>query len=271
MSEESGQPFRLAYVPGVTPAKWVRVWNERIENVPIELVPIPSTVGADPLRSGAADVALLRLPLERTGLSVIALYTEVSVVVVPKDHAIAAVEEVTVADLADETILHPLDDVLDWAALPGEEAFERPADTERAVSYVASEVGVLVTPQSLARLHHRRDLTYRPVVDAPSSQVGLVWPTDRTTDLVEEFVGIVRGRTANSSRGPRAGTDAGSDKGSRRGERQGSVPREAAGSKRGAGAGGAARRGSARKGASRNDSSRRSSSGKRGGSRRKRR
>jgi len=216
------QPFRLAYVPGVTPAKWVRVWNERMPEVPIELVSVEPTVGAEPLREGAADIALLRLPLLRDGLSVIPLYTETSVVVVPKEHAIAAVDEVSVADLADETVLHPLDDVLDWASLPGEEAFERPATTADAISYVASEVGVLVTPQSLARLHHRRDLTYRPVADAPSSQVGLVWLTDRTTDLVEEFVGIVRGRTANSSRGRQEKAE--EEKPTRRGERKGSTP-----------------------------------------------
>jgi len=66
---------------------------------------------------------------------------------------------------------------------------------------VAAGIGVVVVPQSLARLHHRRDVTYRPVVDAPQSQVALSWLEDRTTDLVEELIGIVRGRTVNSSRG----------------------------------------------------------------------
>ena len=37
------------------------------------------------------------------------------------------------------------------------------------------------------------------VVDAPDTQVALVWRT--TTPEVEECIGIVRGRTANSSRG----------------------------------------------------------------------
>lgn len=235
VNDESAARFRLSYVPGVTPAKWVRVWKERIPDVPIELVPIESTSGADCVRDGTADIALLRLPLERDGLSVITLYTETSVVVVPKEHAIAAVDEVTVSDLADETVLHPLDDVLDWVSLPGEESFERPETTEDAISHVASEVGVLVTPQSLARLHHRKDLTYRPVVDAPQSQVGLVWLTDHTTDHVDEFVGIVRGRTANSSRGRRgdSGTeDPPKSPGKRRGERQGSQPRKIVGDKK---------------------------------------
>jgi DNA-binding transcriptional LysR family regulator len=229
VSEEPDQVFRLAYVPGVTPAKWMRVWIDRMPDVPIELVPVESTSGAACIRDGLADVALLRLPLERDGLSVINLYTEASVVVVPKEHAIAAVDEVSVADLADETVLHPLDDVLDWARPPGEEAFERPATTEDAISHVASEVGVLVTPQSLARLHHRKDVTYRPVADAPQSQIGLVWLADNTTELIEDFVGIVRGRTANSSRGRRSEPE---EQSPRRGERRGSQPKKVVGDKK---------------------------------------
>ncbi len=56
-------------------------------------------------------------------------------------------------------------------------------------------------PQSLARLHHRKDLTYRTLVDAPQSGIALSWPEEATTDLVEDFIGVVRGRTVNSTRG----------------------------------------------------------------------
>lgn len=143
----------------------------------------------------------MRLPVDRTDLSAIPLYTETTVVVVPKDHVVAAVDEVSTEDLADDIVLHPLDDTLDWERLPGKPAFERPATTADAIELVAAGIGVLVVPQSLARLHHRKDLTYRPVTDAPESRVALSWPQDETTDLVEDFIGIVRGRTVNSTRG----------------------------------------------------------------------
>ena len=193
--------FRLAIVPGVTPGKWVGTWRERLPDVALELVHVTALDGGDVLRSGAADAGLVRLPVDRTGLSVIPLYTEVPVVVVPVDHAITAFADVAVADLADEVVLHPLDDLLAWEQLPGTPAAERPATTGDAVELVAAGIGVLVVPQSLARLHHRRDVTYRPVTDGPGSQVALAWVEERTTDLVEELVGIVRGRTARSSRG----------------------------------------------------------------------
>ncbi|WKX14920.1 LysR family substrate-binding domain-containing protein [Streptomyces sp. NL15-2K] len=193
--------FRLAYVPGVTPGKWVRIWNERLPDVPLELITVPAAEASDVLRGGDADAAFVRLPVDRTVFSAIPLYTETTVVVVPKDHLVTAADEVSCADLAEEVVLHPLDDVLDWERPPGEPAFERPATTADAVELVAAGIGLLMVPQSLARLHHRRDLTYRPVVDAPQSSVALSWPEDATTDLVEDFIGIVRGRTVNSTRG----------------------------------------------------------------------
>ncbi|UYQ61167.1 LysR substrate-binding domain-containing protein [Streptomyces peucetius] len=198
---ETPPSFRLAYVPGVTPAKWVRIWNERLPDVPLTLVAVSAADAPGMLRRTDADAGLVRSPIDRTDLSAIPLYTETTVVVVPKDHVVATVDEVTAEDLADDIVLHPLDDTLEWERLPGRPAIERPATTADAIELVAAGVGLLVVPQSLARLHHRRDLTYRPVTDAPVSSVALSWPEDGTTDLVEQFIGIVRGRTVNSTRG----------------------------------------------------------------------
>jgi DNA-binding transcriptional LysR family regulator len=193
--------FTLAYVPGVTPAKWVRTWQERLPEVPLNLVQVPAAEAAGLVRDRGADAVLLRSPIDREGLHAIPLYTETTVVIVPKDHLVAAAEDVAAGDLADDVVLHPLDDTLEWEQLPGRPAIERPATTGDAIELVAAGVGVLVVPQSLARLHHRRDLTYRTLTDAPESQVALSWLEDETTDLMEQFIGIVRGRTVNSTRG----------------------------------------------------------------------
>ncbi|MET9356962.1 LysR family substrate-binding domain-containing protein [Streptomyces sp. NPDC006617] len=198
---EAPPSFRLAYVPGVTPDKWVRIWNERLPDVPLALTQVPAAGAAEVLLGGDADAGLVRLPVDRTALSAIPLYTETTVALVPKDHLVTAADEVTVGDLADEIVLHPLDDVLDWEPLPGRPAIERPATTADAVELVAAGIGVLLVPLSLARLHHRKDLTYRTVTDAPESSVALSWPEDAHTDRVEDFIGIVRGRTVNSTRG----------------------------------------------------------------------
>ncbi|MEQ3550813.1 LysR substrate-binding domain-containing protein [Pseudonocardia nematodicida] len=195
--------FRLGYVPGVTPGKWARMWAERVPDVPLDLVTVTAADAEDAVRSGAVDAGVVRLPIDRTGLHAIPLYTETTVVVVPKDHVVTAAEQVTPGDLADEIVLHPSDGTLVWAGdPPGSAAAHTPATTAEAVELVAAGVGLLVVPQSLARLHHRRDLTYRPLVDGPESSVVLTWPDAETSDLMEQFIGIVRGRTVNSSRTP---------------------------------------------------------------------
>ena len=55
-----------------------------------------------------------------------------------------------------------------------------------------------------ARLYNRKDVVYRTVTDQPETQIGIAWLADRTDTAIEEFIGIVRGRTARtSSRQPR--------------------------------------------------------------------
>lgn len=186
LASQSGRSaFVVAFVLGVTPAKWARVWGERMPRHPLTLLPASDTSAAlAALVDGSADVALARLPLEGTGLNSIALYVEKAVVVAPKGHAVESLDSVTLADLRDELVLD--------------------APWPSAVELVSANVGVAVMPQSVARALSRRDVVARPFADAPTTQIALVWRIDATTDLVEEFIGIVRGRTVNSSRGKTA-------------------------------------------------------------------
>ncbi|MDT5075381.1 MAG: hypothetical protein QOJ80_18 [Mycobacterium sp.] len=191
----------VGYVPGVTPAKWARTWAQRRPEVPLQLHAVAAADAADALRAGTIDVALLRPPVDTSGVAVIPLYEETTVVVVPTDHLLSAVDAVTIADLDGEPILIPLDDVVAWASAPGVPVDHRPETTKDATELVAAGVGALIVPQSLARLHHRKDLTYRPITDAPTCPVALAVPAGQQPALVEEFIGIVRGRKSGSSRG----------------------------------------------------------------------
>ncbi|MGP7960340.1 LysR substrate-binding domain-containing protein [Sanguibacter sp. A247] len=217
--------FRLGFVPGTTPAKWVRTWRARL-TVPLALVPLETDDAGAALGSaegGDVDAALVRRPVTTHGddglraRHAIPLYDEVPVVVVGKEHLFSLEDEVTLDDLADETVWHPLDDRFDWNALaageeptaitgtpPGEPGSMRPAHAKEAVEIVAAGVGVVVLPMSIARLHHRRDVVAVPLSGGPTSGVSLVWPAVDANPLCEEFVGIVRGRSVNSSRGAAA-------------------------------------------------------------------
>lgn len=191
----------LGYVPGATPAKWARIWAERRPEVPLNLRAVTAASAAAAVQSGMVDVALLRLPADTSGLGVISLYEETTVAVVPTDHVFSAVDVIDPSDLDGEPTLLPLDDVLGWADAPGTPIDHRPETTEDAIELVAAGIGALIVPQSLARLYHRKDLTYRPIAEAPACPVVLVFPDGPQPELVEEFIGIVRGRKASSSRG----------------------------------------------------------------------
>lgn len=188
---EPSAALRVGYVPGVTVSKWSRIWGERFPDIPLEVVGIAMSDQVAALREGRVDMCFIRLPIDRTGLSAIPLYRELPVVVVPKDHPISAFTEVSTADLADEQ--HQ--DAADLDAIAG------------AIELVAAGVGVAIVPHSIARLHARRDLVYRTVTDAPDTEIALAWPAARTTEPVEEFVGVVRGRSERSSRSPSAKSD----------------------------------------------------------------
>jgi DNA-binding transcriptional LysR family regulator len=154
-----------------------------------------------------ADMCFVRLPVDQEDLHVIPLYTEVAVVVAPKEHFVEAADEVTVADLADEHLLQDPALVPEWAEVATElrdgTRVEVPTiTTAQAVETVAAGVGIVIIPMSVARLHHRKDVVHRPVVDVAETGIGLAWRRDLDDERVEIFVGVVRGRTVNSSRGP---------------------------------------------------------------------
>ena len=191
----------LGYVPGGTPAKWIRIWAERHPDVRLNLRALSAAQAADEVRTGSVDVALLRLPTDTSALAVIPLYEETAVAVLPTDHLLGAADVLTSADLDGEPILLPLDDVVAWVDAPGAVIEHRPETTSAAVELVAAGLGALIVPESLARLYHRRDLTYRPIADAPRCAVALAFRKGQQSPLIEDFVGIVRGRKPGSSRG----------------------------------------------------------------------
>jgi hypothetical protein len=200
--DPSRTTFRLLVVPGIVVDRWTRTWSQRLPEVDLQLVQTEPAHAAT-LLADTADAGLLRLPVDRDTFHAISLYTEATVVVFPRDHvfaALGATETMTLADLAGETLLRPQDDVLDWTGVPLDPT-DCPAGTGPAVELVAAGGGLLVVPMSIARMHHRKDVAHRVVTDAPTSSVALVWPRERYTNLVEEMIGIVRGRTENSTRG----------------------------------------------------------------------
>ncbi|HBD22315.1 MAG TPA: LysR family transcriptional regulator, partial [Dietzia sp.] len=129
----------------------------------------------------SAPAGLLRVPL----------YTETMAVLAEKDHELAAFDSLGIADLEGERWLEPVDPIT-----------APPEEVSAAVDLVAAGVGLLVLPAPYARALSRRDVVARPVDGVPATRMGIAWSPARETDeLIDEFVGIVRGRRAGTSRG----------------------------------------------------------------------
>jgi DNA-binding transcriptional LysR family regulator len=190
-------PFRVAFVPGVTPDKWSRTWRDR-SRIPLELALVEESEQESVLRGDQADMAFVRLPIDRTGLHCIPLYDELPVVVVPVEHPVTAYDEIALADLSDEQLV--AGNVPDWA--PTAPQLDWPAmSIKDAIEVVAGGNGIVIVPMSVARLYHRKDVAHRPVTDLPSTKIGLAWLVDRNDEEpIQDFIGVVRGRTSNSSR-----------------------------------------------------------------------
>lgn len=182
------EPLVVAFVSGVTPGKWERIWRERRPPGRLELTPMHQDAALEALADGTVHMALVRDTSPDDDRHAIELYREAPVVVTPKGSLPASLDSLTLADLAS------LDDL---AVLPVDLIGGSGLD---AIELVAANVGVAVMPQSVARAHSRKDVVARPLTDGVETRVSLVWPIVGAHPLVDEFIGIVRGRTANSSR-----------------------------------------------------------------------
>ena len=190
---------------------------EGIEHAPIERTTIePKHVPENPF----AHMSIVRPDREPASTDgekyhSIRLYEELPVVILPVDHVLTVLDEVPVEELAEEFLLQPASDIpayeevsRAWRESAGRIVPEGLTDKE-TIELVAAGVGLYIVPMSIARFYHRKDLTYRPVAGLDTYPVHLVWPrapkgeprSEELEALLQDFIGIVRGRTATSDRG----------------------------------------------------------------------
>jgi DNA-binding transcriptional LysR family regulator len=191
------EALRVAFVTGTTPDKWARAWRDQRRGR-LELIPVTEDEQEDVVRRGEVDLALVRLPVDTDDLHCVRLYDELPVVVAGRDHLVSAAAEVSLEDLADEQLVRP--HASGWQ--PTAPQLEWPPMTEQeAIETVAGGTGIVLVPMSVARLHQRKDVVHSLVTDLPPTTVALVWRRERDDDTTQAFVGVVKGRTANTSRG----------------------------------------------------------------------
>lgn len=255
MSETNTAVLMLGAIPGATPGKWAERWAQQVPDVPLEVSYFPDEGQLERIRHGTVDIGYLRLPIGEPSMADafeagivwcaphvpvapdpdeyhrVWLYEENLVACASADHWIAAADtSVEWEELAGETFLGPED-----IAGPGHHQGQgrEPAAEERmALEVAASGSGVVLMPQSVARMLTRKDVVVRAIGPSPAFQVGLCWLRSRDDDVVQEFIGVARGRRASSGRSALNRADSRRAAPGRDGSAGGRPKREAAGGAR---------------------------------------
>lgn len=224
-------PIRLGFARGIAPSKWARRWKAATPGRKLELVPLEVAFGSG-LDARNADIVAMAegcdVLIERTAPDVrpagasagaghdgaaqtrhaIRLYAESMALVVPVDHQLAKHESVSLAEIQFVTLLDHPDHHASWpAAAPWENPEWMPKHPRAALALVATGAGAILLPIPLARhLVSKREHVVLPVRPEPGDTpldgpvVWAVWRIERDDDTVQHLAGILRGRTANSSR-----------------------------------------------------------------------
>ena len=202
--------FVVAFMPGLIVTDAVRQLVAAHPGLTVDVLRTSWLDQAEVLLDGRADVGYLRLPVDQRGLTMVPLFGEPRVAVVPRSHRLAGKEAIGIAELAGERLLQHPDAVPEWRDLARSPDAPAPPPAvvavEEKLEHVAAGRGVVVLPLSTARFYTRSDLAYTPIDDIPDNRVALAWPTGNHSPLVTEFAAIAR-RVAEAPRpvGPATG------------------------------------------------------------------
>ena len=185
--------LRLVFSTGTEPGKWFRRYRDY--HSPESLVTVDADDAMDVLLAHEADLALTRLPDSRVDDSfhVVQLYEEAPGIAVPKDSVYAEVgEDVTQEDVAEEIVNYRIaqDGSVDVPAL------------RTALQVVAANVGVAIAPRPLLKVLSKKQVVALGLEDPTVARtvIALVWRRADDGDEIQDFVGVAKGRTRNSSR-----------------------------------------------------------------------
>ncbi|GAA1782242.1 LysR substrate-binding domain-containing protein [Leucobacter iarius] len=213
-------PLRLGFARGVAPTKWANRWKAIFPETPLVLVPL-TPAGRLPAGEDPVDVLLERVAPggeaesssgeDRTRHGV-RLYVESLALVLPVEHELA---EATVIEPDDLTLVHLLDHPDHAAEWPEPQPWADPSwapkNVRAALELVGTGLGGILLPLPFARhLVNKRAhviVPLSPIFELPGTEIWASWDRSRDDATVQQFVGVLRGRTGRSSRGEDPGAD----------------------------------------------------------------
>ncbi|MEW2548158.1 LysR substrate-binding domain-containing protein [Streptomyces sp. NPDC047002] len=201
--------FTIGFMPGITVTPAVRALNTARPRLEVRLLRTTWDDQVDVLRDGRADVSVIRLPVDPSGLEVLPLFTEPRVAILPADHPLASRAEVGVTELAGDHLLQDPDAVPEWRDVAHElrtgarTAVPPIHSVEEKLELVAAGAGICVIPLSTAAFYTRSDVSVVPVRDIGPNKVCLAWMATRHSPVIELFAELAGSLTPpKSTTGP---------------------------------------------------------------------
>ncbi|ANE03620.1 LysR family transcriptional regulator substrate-binding protein [Corynebacterium crudilactis] len=206
----------LSFITGTEPGKWFTRFRDRTHHGRFETIDSDDALGE--MLAGQAQLALSRLPDARIddSLHVVKLYEESPGIAFPKDFFLSAEEgAVDPAELDGE--------IINWQ-MPDSGEVDTAAVRD-ALQIVAANVGVVIAPRPLLKVLSKKLVEHRELKGGIETTIALVWKKDEDSEEIQDFVGIARGRTRNSSRKPTVKLSAREKSLAKQARRQGEKPK----------------------------------------------
>jgi DNA-binding transcriptional LysR family regulator len=164
--------LRIGFRPGIIISPVVQQFTREHPEVAVVAQRIEWDEQHAAVVDGRIDVAWVRTPVaDAEGLELEPLFDDPEMIALPAEHPLARRDVVSLADLADETMLS-------YDAAP-EHDLGRPSPRhgvrtmEEKLEAVVLGHGLALVPASAAAYYQRPDIAYRPVPDAPPYGVAL--------------------------------------------------------------------------------------------------
>ena len=184
--------FTVGFMPGLMVTTAVRALGAAHPDLTVDVLRTGFDDQVQVLHDGRADVSFVRLPVDRTGLTLVPLFTEPRLVALPTGHPLAAHETVSIADLAAEHLLQDPAMVPEWRETGTRRRLPVIRTVEEKLEYVAAGHGIVILPRSTTVFYRRPGVVCIPVADIGPNEVCLASDATRHSPLIAEFASLAR-------------------------------------------------------------------------------
>jgi DNA-binding transcriptional LysR family regulator len=184
----------------------LRTFQQQFPQVELELQEISVQKEVELLQNYQVDIVFhnsLSVYEEDSGLNCIPILQEKFMLVIPQNHPLANLSQISLSDLKNERIILPSLEVFPFyqqvIALCQQAGFEpnivqniQVTGIVTILSLVAAEMGVAILPEH-GQVLYREDITYRPILEPSlTRQAVAVWRQNDSSIILQQFLNVIQ-------------------------------------------------------------------------------